>query len=75
MNQQSVVVFGGSSGIGEATARLAADLGARVVITGRDVEKLRAARVRMSQKVETAAVDASKREAVGSTSPPEIAAR
>ena len=40
---QVVIVFGGSSGIGLATARLAQLVGASVTIIGRDVEKLRAA--------------------------------
>jgi NAD(P)-dependent dehydrogenase (short-subunit alcohol dehydrogenase family) len=39
----SVVVIGGSSGIGLATARLAAGLGARVTIAGRDRARLDAA--------------------------------
>ena len=38
-----VVVFGGSSGIGLATARLAQAEGASVTIIGRDAEKLRTA--------------------------------
>ena len=38
---QVVVVFGGSSGIGLATARLAQGEGASVMIIGRDAEKLR----------------------------------
>lgn len=40
---QRVVVMGGSSGIGEATAALFASQGAEVVITGRDESRLRAA--------------------------------
>ncbi len=36
-----VVVVGGTSGIGLATARLAAERGARVVATGRSVERIR----------------------------------
>jgi len=39
-----VVILGGSSGIGLATARAAKDAGAAVVITGRDSHKLAAAR-------------------------------
>jgi NAD(P)-dependent dehydrogenase (short-subunit alcohol dehydrogenase family) len=40
---QKVVVFGGGSGVGLATAKLLASRGAEVIITGRDAEKLRAA--------------------------------
>jgi NAD(P)-dependent dehydrogenase (short-subunit alcohol dehydrogenase family) len=40
---QQVVVIGGSSGIGLATARAARAEGARVVLTGRDPDRLRAA--------------------------------
>lgn len=40
---QVVIVFGGSSGIGLATAKAAQAEGASVMIVGRDVEKLRAA--------------------------------
>jgi NAD(P)-dependent dehydrogenase (short-subunit alcohol dehydrogenase family) len=40
---QVVIVFGGSSGIGLGTAKVAQAEGASVMIIGRDVEKLRAA--------------------------------
>ena len=40
---KTVLVTGGSSGIGLATAKMLADEGARVAITGRDMEKLEAA--------------------------------
>jgi NAD(P)-dependent dehydrogenase (short-subunit alcohol dehydrogenase family) len=40
---QTVVVIGGSAGIGLATARLAGAEGAGVVLTGRDMERLRRA--------------------------------
>lgn len=43
MNGQTIVVFGGSSGIGEATARLAARQGATVLIVGRNRARLEAA--------------------------------
>jgi NAD(P)-dependent dehydrogenase (short-subunit alcohol dehydrogenase family) len=39
----SVVVIGGTSGIGLATAKLAADAGARLTIAGRDKERLASA--------------------------------
>ena len=63
MSQESVIIFGGSSGIGEATAkRLLAD-GLRVVIVGRDRSRLEAAQSRLGG-VETASVDATDRAAV-----------
>ncbi|GAA4512658.1 SDR family oxidoreductase [Actinoallomurus oryzae] len=40
LNDQRVLVMGGSSGIGAASAALFARLGAEVVITGRDQERL-----------------------------------
>ncbi|MFC4010120.1 SDR family oxidoreductase [Nonomuraea purpurea] len=39
-----VVIMGGTSGIGLATARLLTDEGAEVIVTGRDPEKLAAAK-------------------------------
>jgi NAD(P)-dependent dehydrogenase (short-subunit alcohol dehydrogenase family) len=42
---QTVVVIGGSAGIGLETARKARDEGAEVVLTGRDPERLRAAAI------------------------------
>ncbi|MGP3918726.1 SDR family NAD(P)-dependent oxidoreductase [Nonomuraea sp. 10N515B] len=41
---RSAVITGGSSGFGLTTARLLADAGARVLITGRDQTRLDAAR-------------------------------
>jgi NAD(P)-dependent dehydrogenase (short-subunit alcohol dehydrogenase family) len=43
LQDASVVIIGGSSGIGFATARLAASQGARVTIVGRDTDRLAAA--------------------------------
>ena len=63
MSQEAVVIFGGSSGIGEATAkRLLAD-GLRVLVVGRDRSRLEAARSRLGN-VETMSVDATDRAAV-----------
>ncbi|BEK84476.1 SDR family oxidoreductase [Nocardia seriolae] len=53
-----VVVMGGSSGIGEATAAAFAAAGAEVVITGRDRGKLDAAVARIGGKTTGHAVDA-----------------
>ncbi|MEV0089914.1 SDR family oxidoreductase [Streptomyces sp. NPDC050738] len=55
----SVVVMGGSSGIGEATATLFAAEGAEVVITGRSQEKLDAALARIGGKTSAHRLDAS----------------
>jgi NADP-dependent 3-hydroxy acid dehydrogenase YdfG len=59
-----VVVFGGSSGIGEAVARAMVAHGPRVVIAGRDPGRLAAASGRLGGAVRTAVVDASDRGAV-----------
>lgn len=58
LNKQRVVIIGGSSGIGLATARQALEQGASVVIAGRSEEKLAAARQLLSSdKVVTYALD------------------
>ena len=59
-----VVVFGGSSGIGEAVARTMAARGSRVIIAGRDPGRLAAAAGRVGRAVQTVAVDAGDRNAV-----------
>jgi NAD(P)-dependent dehydrogenase (short-subunit alcohol dehydrogenase family) len=59
-----VIVFGGSSGIGEAAARSFATAGSRVTIVGRDTQKLSAALARLSHGVTAKAVDAMDRGAV-----------
>jgi NAD(P)-dependent dehydrogenase (short-subunit alcohol dehydrogenase family) len=48
MKDAQIVIFGGSSGIGLATAQLLARQGAHVRITGRDAGKLAAARAAIS---------------------------
>jgi NAD(P)-dependent dehydrogenase (short-subunit alcohol dehydrogenase family) len=40
LQNKTVLVVGGSSGIGQAVAGLAAQAGARLIITGRDAAKL-----------------------------------
>ena len=52
-----VVVIGGSSGIGLATATMAHELGAHVTIAGRDGERLQAARSRIGDDVSAVPVD------------------
>lgn len=63
MTRTQCVVFGGSSGIGEATARALLAAGHAVTIAGRDAGKLAAAADRLGD-VATAAVDATDRPAV-----------
>ncbi len=57
------IVMGGSSGIGEATARLFAQAGAEVVIAGRDRARLEGAVKRLG-KVRGQVVDGASRESV-----------
>jgi NAD(P)-dependent dehydrogenase (short-subunit alcohol dehydrogenase family) len=66
MNQQNVVVFGGSSGIGEATARALLSKGRQVIITGRDPSRLARASARLAAygMVRTAVADGLDRAAV-----------
>ena len=63
-NDEVVVVFGGSSGIGEAVARTMAVRGSQVVIAGRDPARLAAAAGRVGRAVQMVAVDADDRDAV-----------
>ncbi len=53
-----VLVVGGSSGMGEATAKLAAGAGAKVTIASRDHDRLAAAAKRVGHGVEPAILDA-----------------
>lgn len=57
LSEKKVVVIGGSSGMGLAVAKMAADEGAEVVIAGRSVEKLRRAADEIRQPVETRSLD------------------
>lgn len=59
----TTIIFGGSSGIGEATARAAKRAGHRVVIVGRDDARLAAASKRF-EGVETISADARERKSV-----------
>src|SRR5216683_2045493 len=57
LTNSTVVILGGSSGIGLATAKAAKAEGARVVITGRSPERLRAALAELGGEVKTVALD------------------
>lgn len=57
LNQQTVVILGGSSGIGLATAQAALAEGAKVIITGRSQDRLEAARKTLETDVRTVALD------------------
>lgn len=57
LKDQTVVILGGSSGIGLATARAALAEGARVLITGRSRERLEQARLALETDVRTVALD------------------
>lgn len=57
LSQQHVLVLGGSSGIGEATALMAAQAGAHVTIASRSTARLDAALQRLPQGVQAAVLD------------------
>jgi NAD(P)-dependent dehydrogenase (short-subunit alcohol dehydrogenase family) len=59
LNDQRVVIVGGSSGIGLATAMAFADAGALVTVASRSADKLAAARERSAGRLKTAVVDGS----------------
>jgi len=58
LRDKVVVILGGSSGIGLATALAAQADGAEVVITGRDAKRLAAAKERLGGSVRTGQFDA-----------------
>lgn len=57
LENTTVVILGGSSGIGLATAKAANSEGARVVITGRSPERLQAAKASLGGDVKIVALD------------------
>jgi NADP-dependent 3-hydroxy acid dehydrogenase YdfG len=52
-----VIILGGSSGIGLATAKAARDEGAKVIVTGRSIEHLEAARDALGPSARAIALD------------------
>jgi NAD(P)-dependent dehydrogenase (short-subunit alcohol dehydrogenase family) len=62
LQNQRVVVMGGTSGIGLATAKAARALGAELIITGRDEQKLRASIGELGGGANGLQVDASQRD-------------
>jgi NAD(P)-dependent dehydrogenase (short-subunit alcohol dehydrogenase family) len=66
LNGQKVIIMGGTSGIGLATARAAVAAGARVTITGRNAEKLNKALAEFTENVTGETVDATSLDALKS---------
>lgn len=58
MSSQHIVIVGGSSGIGLATAGLLLGNGHKVTITGRNAERLETARKKLTGELHTLAMDA-----------------
>lgn len=57
LKNTTVVILGGSSGIGLATAKAAQAEGAQVIVTGRSTQRLQAARAELGDAVRTVALD------------------
>jgi NAD(P)-dependent dehydrogenase (short-subunit alcohol dehydrogenase family) len=64
LTDSRIVILGGSTGIGFATAKAASAEGGRVTIAGRSPEKLKAAGAALGNKVETVALDVNDESAV-----------
>jgi NAD(P)-dependent dehydrogenase (short-subunit alcohol dehydrogenase family) len=58
LKDATVVILGGSSGIGLATAQGAQAQGARVIVTGRSAERLRTAQAALGNSARTVVLDA-----------------
>jgi NAD(P)-dependent dehydrogenase (short-subunit alcohol dehydrogenase family) len=61
---QRVIIMGGTSGVGLATARALSEMGANVIVTGRQKEKLASALAQLGDKAQGQAVDAASPESV-----------
>ena len=57
LKNATVVILGGSSGIGLATAKAARAEGAQVIITGRSAQRLETARADLGDAVRTLVLD------------------
>jgi NAD(P)-dependent dehydrogenase (short-subunit alcohol dehydrogenase family) len=64
LENAAVVIIGGSSGIGLATAKIAHDAGAQVTIAGRSPDRLTAARDEIGGDIRTVALDIADEDAV-----------
>ncbi len=62
LDGKNVLITGGSSGIGFATAKMMTENGARVAITGTDIDKLEAARIKLGGSTLAIQADVSKTE-------------
>jgi short-subunit dehydrogenase involved in D-alanine esterification of teichoic acids len=67
MSSQHIVIVGGSSGIGLATAQHLLDAGNRVTIMGRSATRLDRAKETLGKRAETAIMDAADPRNVKST--------
>lgn len=64
LKDKSVVVIGGSSGLGLAVAAMAAESGAKVTVAARSIERLRQAEALIGRSVTTRVVDGAEEEQV-----------
>jgi len=61
---RTVVITGGASGIGLATARMVVDRGGGVILMGRSLDKLKAAQAELGAAAATAELDVTDEDAV-----------
>ncbi|GEM_PF-2310266 len=57
LNQKKIIIIGGSSGMGFATAKMAFELGANVTLTGRTAEKTQQAASTINPALQWATLD------------------